>query len=74
MARWLSSQWRWCSRLVIAFTAVSIGIARADTIVPFGGGDSGRFALAVLVGVIIAGAGGVTAALVHNDRLPTQRD
>jgi len=60
--------------LVIAFTAVSIGIARADTLVPFGGGGSGRLALAMLVGVVIAGMGGLTAALVHNDRLPSRRD
>ena len=37
--------------LVVAFTAVSIGIARADTLVPFGGGGSGRLALAMLVGL-----------------------
>lgn len=59
--------------LVIAFTAVSIGIARADTIVPFGGG-SGRIVLAMLMGVMIAGMGGLTAALVHNDRFPPRRD
>ena len=60
--------------LTVAFTAVSIGIARADTLVPFGGGGSGRLALAMLVGVVIAGMGGLTAALVHNDRLPSRRD
>ena len=60
--------------LVVAFTAVSIGIARADTLVPFGGGGSGRLALAMLVGVVIAGLGGLTAALVHNDRFPSRRD
>jgi len=60
--------------LVIAFTAVSIGIARADTIVPFGGGGSGRIVLAMLMGVMIAGMGGLTAALVHNDRFPPRRD
>lgn len=60
--------------LVVAFTAVSIGIARADTLVPFGGGGGGRFALALLVGLIIAGMGGLTAALVHNGRFPPRRD
>jgi preprotein translocase subunit SecF len=60
--------------LVVAFTAVSIGIARADTLVPFGGGGSGRFALAMLVGIVIAGMGGLTAALVHNDRFASRRD
>ena len=60
--------------LVIAFTAVSIGIARADTIVPFGGGGNGRLALAMIVGVVIAGMGGLTAALMHNDKVPQERD
>ena len=60
--------------LAVAFTAVSIGIARADTIVPFGGGDSGRLALAMLVGIVIAGMGGLTAALVRSDRYPMRRD
>ena len=60
--------------LVIAFTAVSIGIARADSLVPFGGSGSGRLALAMLVGVVIAGMGGLTAALVHNDKFPPRRD
>ena len=59
--------------LVVAFTAVSIGIARADTLVPFGSG-SGRIALAMLVGVVIAGMGGLTAALVHNGKFPPRRD
>ena len=59
--------------LVIALTAVSIGIARADTLVPFGGG-SGRLALAMIVGVAIAGMGGLTAALVHNGKVPPRRD
>jgi hypothetical protein len=60
--------------LVVAFTAVSIGIARADTLVPFGGGDSGRFALATVFGLIVAVSGGLTAALVHNEKFPPQRD
>ena len=60
--------------LVIAFTVVSIGIARADTLVPFGGSGSGRLALAMLVGFVIAGVGGLTAALVHNDKFPPRRD
>jgi hypothetical protein len=60
--------------LVIAFTAVSIGIARADTLVPFGGSGGGRLALAMLVGLTIAGVGGLTAALVHNDKFPPRRD
>lgn len=60
--------------LAIAFTAVSIGIARADTLVPFGGTGSGRLALAMLVGLVIAGMGGLTAAMVHNEKSPPRRD
>lgn len=60
--------------LVVAFTAVSVGIARADTLVPFGGSGGGRLALAMLVGVIIAGMGGLTAALVHDEDFPRRRD
>ena len=60
--------------LVVAFTAVSIGIARADTLVPFGGGGGGRFALALLVGVTIAAFGGLTAVFVQNEEYPSRRD
>jgi hypothetical protein len=60
--------------LVIAFTAVSVGIARADTLTPFGGTGNGRLALAMLVGFAIAGMGGLTAALVHNEKFPPRRD
>jgi hypothetical protein len=60
--------------LVVAFTAVSIGIARADSLIPFGGGGSGRFALALLVGVTIAGFGGLTAAFVQSEKYPPRRD
>jgi hypothetical protein len=53
---------------------VSVGIARADTLAPFGGSGSGRLALAMLVGLAIAGMGGLTAALVHNEKFPPRRD
>ena len=58
--------------VAVAFTAVSIGIARADTLTPFGG--SGRLALAMLVGLIISGVGGLTAVLVRGESVSTQRD
>ena len=51
--------------LVVAFSAVSIGIARADTLMPFGGSGNGRLALATLVGLTIAAVGGLTAVLVR---------
>jgi hypothetical protein len=60
--------------LVIAFSAVSIGIARADTLTPFGGSGGGRFAFAVLVGLVITGVGGITATLVRDDSVTPERD
>ena len=60
--------------LVIAFSAVSVGIARADTLMPFGGSGSGRLVLAMLVGFVIAGVGGLTAALVRNDKFSIRRN
>lgn len=60
--------------LVIAATAVSIGIARADTLSPIAESGGGRYALAILVGLIIAGMGGLTAAMMHDGRHPARRD
>lgn len=51
--------------LVVAFSAVSVGIARADTLMPFGGSGNGRLALATLVGLTIAAVAGLTAVLVR---------
>jgi hypothetical protein len=59
--------------LVIAVTAVSIGIARADTLVPLPD-SGGRLALAVLVALVIAGMGGLTAAMVRDGTHPPPRD
>jgi hypothetical protein len=60
--------------LVIAVTAVSIGIARADTLVPIADSGGGRLALAVLVALVIAGMGGFTAAMVRDGAQPPPRD
>jgi hypothetical protein len=62
-----------CS-LVVAFSAVSVGIARADTLVPFGGSSNGRLALAMLFGLTIVVVGGVTALLVRSDNYSPPRD
>jgi hypothetical protein len=51
--------------LVIAFTAVSIGIARADTLAPFTDGSGGCLVFSLSVGLAIAGIGVAAAALVH---------
>jgi hypothetical protein len=53
--------------LVIAATVVSIGIARADTLGPIGESDE-RFTLAVVLGLVIAGVGGLTAALMYDGK------
>jgi hypothetical protein len=60
--------------IVIAATVVSIGIARADTLVPIADSNGGRFALALLLGLVIAGTGGLTAAMVRDGRYPPRRD
>jgi hypothetical protein len=59
--------------LVIAATAVSIGIARADTLVPNVEGG-GRFALALLLGLLIAAMGAFTAAAMQGRTAPQRRD
>jgi len=60
--------------LMIAATAVSIGIARADTLIPAAGGGSGRLMVALFVGLVIAGMGGLTAAMVKNEVSPQRHD
>jgi len=59
--------------LVVAFTAVSIGIARAGTLAPFGDIEGGRLTLAAMLGFGIAGMGGLTAAVTGNEKFPTRR-
>jgi hypothetical protein len=60
--------------LAVAFTAVSIGIARAGTLAPFGDFGGGRLALAAIVGCAIAGMGGLTAAVVRDGSFPARHD
>jgi hypothetical protein len=56
--------------LIIAATAVSIGMARAQAFANFGRHD--QFAVALFFGTVMAGMGGLTA-IVAGDRL-TPRD
>ncbi len=49
---------------IVAATAVSIGIARADTISGVVDNDMGMFALALLLGLIFIGVGGLTALML----------
>ena len=60
---------RW---LLIAFTVVSMGIARADTLMPSGNSDA-ELALSIPLALLIAGLGGLAAGLVHNARFPFPR-
>lgn len=48
---------------VIAVTAVSIGIARADSLGIRADGDSGPLALALLIGLLLSAMGGLTAVM-----------
>jgi uncharacterized membrane protein len=52
--------------ILVAVTAVSIGIARADALIVEG--DGGRWALAVFLGLFIAGMGGITAFAVRDGK------
>lgn len=49
--------------IVVAATAVSIGIARAGALAAAGEGD-GPLALAAFLGLIFAGMGGITVAVM----------
>jgi len=60
--------------LVIAAIVVSVGIARADTLAPIVQGNGGRVVLAVLLGLLIAGMGCLTAAVVRDGTHPPRRD
>jgi hypothetical protein len=51
--------------LVIAMTAVSIGIARAETFGAIGEPDGASLALALFLGLLFAGMGGLTALFTY---------
>ena len=59
--------------LAIAATVVSIGIARADTIGDIAQSSGGRLAVAAFLGLVIAGAGGLTAAVLRDGEPPQTR-
>ena len=55
--------------IVVAATAVGIGIARADMASALGnGGHDGTVAIGTLLGLLIAGMGGITAAVTRRVR------
>lgn len=53
--------------IAVAATAVGIGIARADVIGPFAGTErDGTLAIAAFLGLLIAGMGGIVAAVTRH--------
>jgi len=54
--------------LVVALTAVSFGMARADTLGTIADGRGGAIAVATLLALLIAGMGGITAVITRGDR------
>jgi hypothetical protein len=52
----------------VAVTAVSIGIARADVIGAVAKGDGAPFAIALLIGLLLAAMGGFTAIVAGGPR------
>jgi hypothetical protein len=55
----------------VAVTAVSIGIARADEAGAVATGDGTAFAVALLIGLLLSGMGGLTAIMAAD---PTRHD
>ncbi len=49
--------------IVVAATAVSIGIARAGALATVAQSDANPLALAAFLGLVLAGMGGITAAV-----------
>lgn len=54
----------------VAVTAVSIGMARAGALRSVADGDNAPFAVAVFLGLVLAGMGGLTAVVTRNERKP----
>jgi hypothetical protein len=60
--------------IAIAATAVSIGIARADTLGDITQSDGARYALTAFAGLAIAGTGWLASALTRGDEGLSSRD
>jgi hypothetical protein len=59
---------------LIAATVITAGIARADGLVPMPGEHTNIVAVAVILGVLFAGMGGLTAMSLAPSRPPSRRD
>jgi hypothetical protein len=51
---------------LVAITAVSIGIARADVLAAQTDADGASLAIALFIGLLLAGMGGLTAVMAHD--------
>ncbi len=60
--------------LAVALTAVSFGMARADTLGAIVDGRDGALAFATFLVLLIAGIGGITATVTRNGSRNTRRD
>ena len=60
--------------LVVAVSAVSIGMARAGTLGGIAESGGGRFALAGFLTLAVAGMGGFSALIVRDDESTLRRD
>jgi len=56
--------------LIIAATAVSIGMARAQALGAVSDRDSAPFAIALILGLMMAGMGWLTAIAARGHRIP----
>ena len=52
----------------VAVTAVSIGIARADVVGAVANGDGAPLAIALFIGLLLSGMGGLTAVMAADHR------
>ena len=53
---------------IVAATAVSIGIARADAFGVRADGDAAPFAIALLIGLLLSAMGGLTAIMADSPK------
>jgi hypothetical protein len=60
--------------LAVATVTVSIGIARTGTLAHIAADSGGRLTLAMVLALIVAGMGGLTAAVVRDEKVSPRRD
>jgi hypothetical protein len=60
--------------LAVALTVVSFGMARADTLGAIIDGRDGALAVTTFLALLVAGMGGITAAVTRGDARKPDRD